>query len=193
MSETLEPGIPDIPEIYSSVFDYSGNLTSDLNAAIISVTNPVGIGTTVNYLGEVVPIPVSFAQTSNPSISYSLTLPVKSPYIEPPDLLGIASTEVSLNVGIASTHRLSPSDPVIVNTSLMLEFNDATNTLKPSTLIVGVSTVGVVSFTEEKKGQEITIDANVTGAMNGITMTVQGSNVLITVPGVGSATIPLTP
>ena len=186
--------VPDIPEIYSPVVDYAGNITSDLNAAIISVTNPIGVGTTVNYMGEVVPNPVSFAQTSNPSITYSLVPPSnKSPYIEPPDTLGIASTEVSLNVGIASTHRLSPSQPVILQTALRTEFNDTTNTLTPSTLIVGIATTGSVAFTEEKKGQEVTINANISGSMNGVTMQVQGSNVVITVPGVGSATIALTP
>ena len=189
MSEALN-----IPEVYSPVFDYNGNLTTDLDAAIISITNPVGVGTTVNSSGEVVPNPVSFGQTSNPSITYALIPPgKKSPYIEPPTTLGLEVDEVSLNVGIASTHRLSPTTPVILQTALRTEFNDTTNTLIPSTLIVGVSTAGIVTFTEEKKGQEITIDAKITGTVNGINMQIQGSNVLITVPGVGSATIALTP
>ena len=188
MSEPLN-----IPEIYSPVFDYNGNLTTDLNAAIVSVANPTGIGTTVNSSGEVVPNPVGFAQTTNPTISYSLSSGVKSPYIQPPNLLGLPVEEVPSSVGIASTYRLSPTVPVTLQRSLRIELNDNTSTLTPSTLVVGITTVGIVTFTEEKRGQEITIDANVTGSMNGITMSISGSNVILTVPGVGSATIPLTP
>ena len=189
MSESLN-----IPEIYSPVFDYNGNLTTDINAAIISVANPTGIGTTVNYLGEVVPNPVGFAQTTNPTIAYSFSSSEsKSPYVEPPNLLGLPVEEIPSSVGIASTYRLSPSVPVTLQRSLRIELNDNTSTITPSTLVVGITTVGIVTFTEEKKGQEITIDANVTGSMNGISMTVSGTDIILTVPGVGSATIPLTP
>lgn len=183
------------PNIYAPVFDYDGNLTSDVDAAIISITNPVGSGTTINSQGVVVPKPFEFTPTDKPSVSNALIPPgKKSPYIEPPTLLGLQPESVPSFAGSASTHRLSPSEPVIVKTTMRTEFDDTTNTLKQSTLIVGIKTTGELVFTEEKKGDELKINAEVTGPVNGITMEVQnGTEILFTVAGVGTAVLPLTP
>ena len=182
------------PNIYAPVFDYDGTLTQDVDAAIISVVNPVGIGTTVNSQGVVVPNPIEFTTTDKPSVSNVMIPPgKKSPYVDPPILIGLPPEDIPSFAGTASTHRLSPTEPVIVKTSMRTEFDDTTNTLKQSTLIVGIKTTGEVVFKEEKEGDELKINAEVVGPVNGITMEVQnGTEILFTVAGIGTAVLPLT-
>jgi hypothetical protein len=182
------------PNIYAPAFDYDGNLTPDIDAAIISIINPVGNGTTINSQGVVVPKPFEFTPTDKPSLSNALIPPgKKSPYVEPPILLGLPPENIPSFAGAASTHRLSPMEPVIVKTSVRTEFDDLTNTMKQTTLIVGIKTTGELVFTEEKQGDEIKINAELEGPVNGITMEVQnGTEILFTVAGLGTAVLPLT-
>lgn len=178
------------PIIYAPVFDYDGNLTSDVDAAIISISNPTGSGTTINSQGVAVPNPISFAPTDKPSVSSAMIPPgKKSPYIQPPTLIGLPPESIPSFAGTASTHRLSPTQPVIVKTSMRTEFDDTTNTLKQSTLIVGIKTTGEVVFTEEKKGNELKINAELNGPINGVNVSVAGTVITFSVVGVGSTTL----
>jgi len=180
------------PIIYAPVFDYEGNVTADVDAAVVSVVNPVGIGTTVNSEGVVVPKPIVFTPTDKPSVSNALIPPDKpSPYIEPPILLGLPPEEIPSSVGIASTHRLSPAEPVIVKTSMRTEYDDETFTMKQSTLIVGIKTTGEVAFTEEKQGDEMKLNVELNGPVNGVTVSVAGTVVTFSVAGVGSTSLAL--
>jgi hypothetical protein len=176
------------------VFDYEGNITADVDAAIISIINPVGVGLTLNSEGVLVPKPVIFTPTDKPSVSNALIPPNQpSPYIQPPTLLGLPPDEIPSFVGSASTHRLSPTEPVIIKTSMRTEYDDQTYTLKQTTLIVGIKTTGEVAFTEEKQGDELKINAELNGPINGITIEVQnGTEILFTVAGIGTAVLPLT-
>jgi len=180
------------PNIYAPVFDYDGNLTSDVDAAIISIVSPVGSGTTINSEGAVVPKPFEFTPTDKPSVSNAMIPPgKKSPYIEPPTLLGLPPESIPSFAGAASTHRLSPTQPVIVKTTMRTEFDDTTNTLRQSTLIVGIKTTGEVVFTEEKQGDELKINAELSGPINGVNVSVAGTVVTFSVPGVGSTSLAL--
>ncbi len=180
------------PNIYAPVFDYDGALTSDIDAAIVSVVNPVGIGTTVNSQGVVVPKPFEFTTTDKPSLVNALIPPGKKPpYIEPPILLGLPPENIPNFAGTASTHRLSPTEPVIVRTSMRTEFDDETNTMKQTTLIVGIKTTGEVVFTEEKQGDEIKVNVELNGPVNGVTVSVAGTVVTFSVAGVGSTSLAL--
>lgn len=169
MPSSITPA-PGPINLFAPVFDYDGNLCADPDQAILSIKNPVGVGTTLNSEGQVVPNPIQFTPSSNPFVSNALIPPgKKSPYISPPTLVGVSSSQVGsdISVGSAATHRLSPENPVIVKTSMRTEFDDSTNTVKTKTLVVGINTEGEVVFSEETESNNLTFNNNLVGNVTG--------------------------
>jgi hypothetical protein len=187
---------PNKPNLVSLTVDYDGNVTTDVDMAMLSIVSPVGVTTTIDPISNtVIPKPPSFTPTQNPSIGFLMnktllaknikvaigatpgeityvptpSLPStddRSPYLYPPI---IDSTFLNLNnlvTGIGATNTTSPIQPVITKTSMRTEYDQSTQTIKNTTLVVGIGITGII-YIEEKTGNQIKLNSDLTGNVNG--------------------------
>lgn len=229
---------PNKPNLVALTLDYDGNITTDIDMALLTIIEPVGIGTTVDPISNtVIPKPPSFTPTQNPSIGFSMnktllaknikvaigatsgeiiyvstpSLPStddRSPYFYPPIIDPKFLNLNNIVTGIGSTNASSPLNPVITKISMRTEYEETTQIMKQTMLTVGIGTSGVI-YIEEKKGNEIKLNSDLIGNVTGdvdagivtttsisngtnvLSFSVSGSDLTLTITGVGSTTLKL--